>query len=116
MITKVETPNAPKAYGLLSQGITSNGLVFTAGQIHMTLDGKLIEGTTEEKVRQIMKNLEAILTAAGASFKQVVKATVYVTDISMLSDLNKTYATYFSEPFPAREAVCVKALPLGASI
>ena len=116
MKTKVETPNAPQAPGLLSQAIVSNGLIFVAGQIHSTPDGKLIEGSTEEKVHQIMKNLSEILKAAGADLSNAVKVTVYVTDIAELPKLNEVYKTYFSDPQPAREAVCVKALPLGATI
>lgn len=116
MKEKVATNNAPKAEGLLSQAIISNGFIFVAGQIHMTPDGKLIEGSTEDKVRQIMKNIEAILKAADSALSSVVKATVYLTDITLLEDLNKVYPGYFKEPLPAREAVCVKELPLGASI
>lgn len=115
MKTKIETPDAPQAQGLLSQAIVANGFIFVAGQVHS--DGaQLIGKTTEEKVHQVMKNLAAILKAAGADFSHVVKVTVYVTDIAELPKLNEVYKTYFSEPFPAREAVCVKALPLGASI
>ena len=117
MKTKVETPNAPAALGLLSQAVVSNGTIYVAGQIHSTPDGQFVEGSTEEKVHQIMKNLTAILKAADSDFSHVVKVNVYVTDISELPKLNEVYKTYFtSEPLPAREAVCVKALPLGASI
>ena len=116
MKEKVETDRALKVPGLLSQGVVSNGFIYVAGQIHMTPDGKLIEGSTEDKVHLVMKNLAAILKAAAADFSNVVKATVYVTDMSELPKLNEVYATYFSEPFPAREAVCVKELPLKASI
>lgn len=116
MKTKVETNDAPQAQGLLSQAIIDNGFIFVAGQIHMTPDGKLVQGSTEDRVRQIMKNLEVVLKAANVSFSNVVKATVYVTDMNELKELNRVYATYFSDPFPAREAVCVKELPLGASI
>ncbi len=63
-----------------------------------------------------MKNLAAVLKAADADFSHVVKATVYVTDIAELPKLNEVYRTYFTEPFPAREGICVKALPKGASI
>lgn len=117
MKTKVETPEAPSASGLLSQAVISSGLIFVAGQIHSTTDGKLVEGSTEEKVHQVMKNLSAILKAAGADFSNVVKVNVYVTNIAELPKLNEVYKTYFTrEPLPVREAVCVKALPLGASI
>ena len=117
MKIKIETPDAPTAPGLLSQAVVNNGLIYVAGQIHSNSDGKLIEGTIEEKVHQVMKNLDAILKAADSDFSHVVKVNVYVTDISELNKLNEVYKTYFtSEPLPAREAVCVKALPLGASI
>jgi len=117
MKTKIETSEAPSAPGLLSQAVVSNGIIYVAGQIHSTSDGKLVEGSTEEKVHQIMKNLAAILKAAGADFSHVLKVNIYVTDISELPKLNEVYKTYFTtEPLPVREAVCVKALPLGASI
>src|SRR3989344_3982463 len=117
MKIKIETPDAPTAPGLLSQAVVNNGPIYVAGQIHSNSDGKLIEGTIEEKVHQVMKNLDAILKAADSDFSHVVKVNVYVTDISELPKLNEVYKTYFtSEPLPAREAVCVKALPLGASI
>ena len=117
MKTKVETKDAPRAPGLLSQAILSDGIVYVTGQIHSSADGKLVDGNTEEKVHQIMKNLQAILKAADAGFSDVVKVNIYVTDISELKELNEVYKTYFTqEPLPVREAVCVKALPLGASI
>ena len=112
----VTTNKAPGTPSLLSQGIIANGFLFTAGFIHTTADGKLIEGSTEEKFRQIMKNLEEVLAAAGTDFDQAVKVIVYVTDIAELPVLNEVYKTYFTEPMPAREGICVKALPLGASI
>src|SRR3990167_3224562 len=117
MKTKIETSEAPAAPGLLSQAVVSNDTIYVAGQIHNTSDGKLVEGSTEEKVHQIMKNFAAILKAADSDFAHVVKVNIYVTDISDLPKLNEVYKTYFTaEPLPVREAVCVKALPLGASI
>lgn len=117
MKTKIETDEAPKAPGLLSQGIVDGNTIYVAGQIHNTPDGKVIEGTTEEKTHQVIKNLTAVLKAAGADLTNVVKVNIYVTDIADLPKLNEVYKTYFtSEPLPVREAVCVKALPLGATI
>jgi len=113
MKTKIETKEAPIATGLLSQAVVSNGIIYVAGQIHSTAEGILIEGTTEEKVHQIMKNLTAILKAASADFSHVLKVNVYVTDITELPKLNEVYKTYFTtEPLPVREAVCVKAYHL----
>ena len=112
----IKTDDAPKVPGLLSQAIVSNGTVYVAGQIHMTASGEIVEGTVAEKLKQIMKNFEAILKAAGAEFGDVLKVTIYVTDMGQMPELNKEYPSYFKEPLPAREAVCVKELPLGASI
>ncbi len=116
MKQQIITVDAPQAASLLSQAIVANGFVFVAGQIHNTPDGVMIEGSTEEKVRQIMRNIEAVLLRAGATLNSIVKATIYVTDMSLMPEINRIYPTYFTEPFPAREAVCVAALPLGASI
>jgi 2-iminobutanoate/2-iminopropanoate deaminase len=113
---EIKTTKAQSAVGLLSQAIEVNGLIFTAGFIHVKPDGLIVEGTTEDKLKQVMTNIEEVLTAGGSSLNDIVKATIYVTDMSILRDFNKLYVTYFSEPFPVREAVCVKELPLGASI
>ena len=113
---EVKTNNAQSAPGLLSQALITNGFIFTAGFIHLTPDGKLVDGSVEDRFKQVMKNIEEVLKEANASLNDIVKVTIYVTDISILKDLNKLYVTYFSEPYPVREAVCVKELPLGASI
>lgn len=116
MKQKIETTKAPKAVGPYSQAITDGNLVFTSGQIHLTPEGKLLEGTIEEQTHQVMKNLQAVLEAAGVSFKEVVKTTIYVTDMAVYGKINEVYGSYFSEPFPARETVQVAALPLGAKV
>ena len=112
----VETPHAPNAPAFLSQAIAANGFVFVSGQIHNKPDGTLVEGTVAEKLAQIMQNITAILDAAGSSLEQAVKVTIYVTDMALMPELNQVYPTYFTQPYPAREAVCVAALPLGATI
>ena len=114
--SKIETQGAPKAIGPFSQAVTEGNMVFTSGQVHLTLEGKLLDGTIEEQTHQIMKNLKAILEAAEVAFSNVVKATIYVTDMSNYGRINEVYRSYFSEPFPAREVVCVKELPLGAKL
>ena len=80
----------------------ANGFVYTSGQVYLTPEGKLLEGTVEEKVHQIMKNLESILKEAGTSFAKVLKTTIYVTDMANYGKINEVYATYFAEPYPAR--------------
>jgi 2-iminobutanoate/2-iminopropanoate deaminase len=116
MKTRVETANAPKATGPFSQAVVEGSMVFTSGQIYLTTEGKLLEGTIEEQTHQIMKNLQGILQEAGVSFANVVKTTIYVTDMTTYSKINEVYGSYVIEPYPARETVCVKELPLGAKI
>lgn len=78
--------------------------------------GSIVEGTVKEKVEQIMQNISAILDAADANLNDIVKAVIYVTDMAQMPELNEVYPTYFTDPLPVREAVCVKELPLGATI
>ena len=116
MKTKVETTQAPKAVGPYSQAVINGNLIFTSGQIHLTPKGNLLEGTVEEKTHQVMKNLKAVLEMAGVTFADVVKTTIYITDMADYAKLNEVYGSYMSNPFPARETVSVKALPLGATL
>jgi 2-iminobutanoate/2-iminopropanoate deaminase len=116
MKTKIETSDAPKATGPFSQAVKDGNMIFTSGQVYLTKEGKLLEGTIEEQTHQTMKNLKAILEAGGVTFSNVVKTTIYVTDMSLYGKINGVYGSYFSEPFPARETVCVKELPLGAKL
>jgi 2-iminobutanoate/2-iminopropanoate deaminase len=116
MKKSIHTDNAPKAVGPYSQAIVSNNLVFTSGQIHLNSKSELVNGTIGEKTKQVMNNLSEVLAAAGLSFDNVLKVTIYVTDMSNYAEINEVYATYLKEPFPARELICVKALPLGADI
>ncbi len=99
-----------------SPSITKNGFVFTSGQVYLTKEGKLLEGTIEEQTHQVMENLKKVLEREGVSFKNVVKTTIYITDMSLYSKMNEVYGSYFSDPYPARETVCVKELPLGARL
>lgn len=99
-----------------SPSVSKNGFVFISGQVYLTEDGKLLEGTIEEQTHQVMKNLQRILQKEGLDLKNVVKTTIYTTDMSLYEKVNEVYATYFSEPYPAREMVCVKELPLGAKL
>jgi|SRR3989338_8680159 len=116
MKRKIETPSAPKATGPFSQAIIVDNMIFTSGQICLTSEGKMLEGTVEEQTHQIMKNLKSVLEAANVSFENVVKTTIYVTDMSIYGKVNEIYGSYFLAPYPARETVCVKELPLGAKI
>jgi 2-iminobutanoate/2-iminopropanoate deaminase len=99
-----------------SQVVVRGNMIFTSGQVHLTKEGKLLEASIENQTHQVMKNLKAILENAGVTFADVVKTTIYVTDMSLYGKINEVYGSYFSEPFPAREMVCVKELPLGARL
>lgn len=96
--------------------ISKNGFVFVSGQIHLGADGKLLKGTIEEQTYLIMKKIQTILETEGATFDNVVKATIYTTDLSLYSQVNEVYMSYFSSDLPAREMVEVRALPLGAEL
>ncbi len=116
MKTKVETTQAPKVVGPYSQAISVENFIFTSGQIHVTAEGKLLKGTIAEQTHQVMKNLKAVLEAAGVTFAEVVKTTIYVINMDDYGKINEVYGSYITDPFPARETVCVKALPLGAAL
>lgn len=100
----------------LSPYIEKNGLIFLSGQIHLGADGKLVEADPATETRQALDNLAKILAQANLSFSDLVKVTIYLTDMTNYGAVNEVYATYFQAPYPAREVVCVKALPLGARI
>lgn len=116
MKTRVTTDGAPKVDHILSQAIESNGVIYVSGQIHNKPDGTMVDGSVKEKLDQIMLNITAILQAAEATLEDIVKVVIYVTDMAQMPELNEVYPVYFKEPFPVREAVCVQALPLGATI
>lgn len=117
MREKVVSEHAPSADSILSQAIVANDTIYVSGQIHNTPDGKLVEGSVQQKLQQIMTNIANILEDGGSGFHKIAKVTIYVTDMTQMADLNKFYPKFFgSGPLPAREAVCVKELPLGATI
>ncbi|PJF21224.1 MAG: reactive intermediate/imine deaminase [Phototrophicales bacterium] len=113
----ISTENAPAAVGPYSQGIVANGMVFTAGQVPLIPGTKnLVEGGIQEQTRQALENLKAVLEAAGSSLDKVIKTTVFLQNMDDFAAMNEVYATYFSGDFPARSAVQVARLPLGAQI
>lgn len=113
----IATEGAPAAVGPYSQAIRVQDFVFTAGQIGIDpATGKLVPGGVKAQARQVLQNLSAVLEAADSSIAQVVKATVFLTDIRAYAEVNAVYAEFFTESPPARSAVQVAALPLGASV
>ena len=113
----VHSNGAPRAVGPYSQGIRCGGFVFTSGQIPIDpTTGKLVEGGIGEQTKRVLENLRAVLGAAGAAYDDVVKATIYLTDMADFATVNTIYASYFGATPPARSTVQVAGLPLGASV
>lgn len=116
MKKEISTVEAYSVPGILSQAIETGSLIFVSGQINITTEGNLVGETIKDKIAQIMKNIETILSAADLTLNSIVKATIFVTDMAQMLEVNKYYPTYFSGILPAREAISVQALPLGATI
>ncbi len=112
----VATREAPQAIGPYSQAIDAGLFVFVSGQIPLTAIGEPAPGGVAEQTEQCLKNVGAVLAAAGLSMKDVVKTTVFMTDLSQFPAMNEAYAKRFAAPFPARATVQVSALPKGAQV
>lgn len=113
----ISTEKAPAAIGPYSQGVVVNGLLFASGQIALSPEtGELVGSTIEEQAEQVMKNVGALLAAAGTDFDHVVKTTCFLEDISDFAKFNAVYAESFGEKLPARSAVGIDKLPKGALI
>ncbi len=108
------TAEAPGAIGPYSQGVRAGGLVYTSGQLPLTPGGELVSDDVQRAARQALENVRAILAAGGATMKDVVKVTVYLTDMAHFAAVNEVYATFFSPPYPARTCIAVAGLPRGA--
>jgi 2-iminobutanoate/2-iminopropanoate deaminase len=112
MKKQVLTDKAPKAIGPYSQGIVANGFVFCSGQIPIDpATGELNTGAIEDQTRQVLKNVSAVLEAAGSSLDEAVKVTVFLQDMNDFAKMNAVYAEFFKTPNPARAAVQVARLP-----
>lgn len=113
----VSSPDAPAALGPYSAGIKTGEMVFLSGQLGLDPQtGKLAEGGVVAQAQQSLKNIEALLAAAGATFDNVVKTTVFLADIADFAAVNEVYASKFTESYPARSAVQVGALPAGGLV
>jgi reactive intermediate/imine deaminase len=113
----ISTTDAPAAIGPYSQAVRVGNTVWFSGQIPLDPRTKeLVSGEIEAQIRQVFDNLKAVVSAAGATFDDVVKVNIYLTDLSHFALVNKVMAEYFREPYPARAAVGVAALPRGAQV
>src|SRR3954449_3844221 len=116
-LRKVSTEKAPGAIGPYSQGVIANGFLYTAGQIPLDpVAGKIVEGGIVEQTDRVMQNLEEVLRAAGATWNDVVKTTVYLHDLSHFPTVNEVYGKWLGDARPARSTVQVTALPRGALV
>jgi 2-iminobutanoate/2-iminopropanoate deaminase len=111
MITAVSSSEAPKAVGPYSQAVRAGGLLFMAGQIPLDPNGNLVEGDVVVQARRVLENIGAILKAAQLTYGDVVRTTVFLSDLNDMAAMNQVYATYFAEPYPARATVQVARLP-----
>jgi len=113
----IAVENAPKAIGPYAQGIVAGGFLFTAGQVPLDpATMKLVSGTIAEETNRVFDNLTAILAGAGCGLKDVVKTTVFLTDMGSFAEMNGAYAARFGDHRPARSTVQVGALPAGARV
>jgi reactive intermediate/imine deaminase len=113
----IHTDKAPKAIGTYSQAVRAGDLVFISGQVPFDpATGELVGGEMEAQIRRVFDNLKAIAEAAGSSLADAVKLNVYLTDLKHFPIVNQVMAQYFREPYPARAAVGVAALPRGAQV
>lgn len=113
----ISTKNAPAAVGPYSQAVRLGNFVFTAGQIALVPEtGQLIDDGIEAQTRQVIQNLSNVLQAANSNLSNIVKTTIFVTDMNDFSTVNQVYGSFFSEDPPARSTVQVAALPLGAKV
>lgn len=113
----VSSAKAPQALGPYSQAVRWGNLLFLSGQVGIDPDtGKLVEGGVEAQAHQVFKNLAAVLASAGINFRRLLKTTVFLKDMAHFKTVNEIYAAQVPPPYPARAAVAVKELPLGAEI
>lgn len=115
--TPIHSDKAPAAIGPYSQAVRAGDLVFLSGQIPLDpATGELVGGDFEARARRVFDNMKAVAEAAGGSLDQAVKVTIFLTDLDRFAAVNKVMAEFFNEPYPARAAVGVAALPKGADV
>jgi len=113
----IHTDDAPAAIGTYSQAIQSGNFVFLSGQIPLVPESmEIVEGDFEARARQVFSNLNAVAQAAGGSLNDVVKLTIFLTDLDDFATVNKVMEDFFEQPFPARAAVGVASLPKGVDV
>jgi 2-iminobutanoate/2-iminopropanoate deaminase len=113
----INTPKAPAPIGPYNQAVQTGNLLFVSGQIPINpATNELVQGTIEDEALQVMYNLRSILEEANVTFDNVVKTTIFLSDMSLFAEVNKIYGSFFNSDFPARETVAVKGLPKGVNV
>lgn len=113
----INTSAAPAPIGPYNQAIVHNGLLYMSGQIAIDpVTGELVQESLAAETHQVMRNLQAVLDAAGTNFSKAIKTTIFLSDMSLFAEINVIYGSYFHGHFPARETVSVKGLPKGVNV
>ena len=113
----IYSENAPKPIGPYSQAVEIDNLVFLSGQIGIDpKTGNIVPGGVVAEARQVMKNIQAVLEEANLTFENMIKSTIFLTNLTVFNEVNQIYGEYFTEDFPARSTIEVQALPKGAKI
>lgn len=113
----VNTTNAPAPIGPYSQAVIANGFLFMSGQVAINpSNGEVVSHSIHEETHQVMRNIKAVLLEASYDFSNVVKTTIFLSDMSLFTEVNEIYGSYFDNTFPARETVAVKGLPKGVNV
>jgi 2-iminobutanoate/2-iminopropanoate deaminase len=114
--TIITSDKAAPPIGPYSQAVRAGNMLFLSGQVALDAEGNLHTASVKEETHQVMKNIEALLTEAGAGFEHIVKTTIFLSDMALFAEVNEVYGGYFSANFPARETVAVKGLPKNVNV
>ena len=113
----INTKNAPAPIGPYSQAVIANGFLFLSGQIAINPEsGEVIQSSIAEETHQVMRNIKAVLLEASYGFEDVVKTTIFLSDMALFAEVNEIYGSFFHNNFPARETLAVKGLPKGVNV
>lgn len=113
----INTNNAPAPIGPYSQAVMANGFLFLSGQVAINPEsGDIIQSSIAEETHQVMRNIKSVLLEASYEFKDVVKTTIFLSDMNLFAEVNDVYGSYFESNFPARETVAVRGLPKGVNV
>lgn len=113
----INTTNAPAPIGPYNQAVIANGFLFMSGQVAINpANGEVVQSSIAEETHQVMRNIKAVLLEAGYGFEDVVKTTIFLSDMGLFAEVNDIYGSYFEDNFPARETVAVKGLPKAVNV